>query len=479
MATVFTARGPVEAEDLGGVLMHEHIFAFHSDMQNDYPWSEETEKLFCDSAVEKLERLHEVGIHSIVDATTIGLGRNVARVAEVARRAKFNVIVATGVYFHRRLPPYFRVEGPEYLEELLVQEITEGIGETGVRAGIIKCVTDQPGLTPDVETALRAASRAHHRTGAPITTHSSPRFETGLIQQEIFRQEGVDLSNVIIGHSGDATDHGYLEKLLDAGSYIGMDMFGLGPAPGMTHEGLSTEEERIATLMAMWNKGYGSRMVLSNDAMCGGDIWADDVPRGMAVRACPDGHRPEPEGSRAERRRRRPDARAEPPVDLRASGRDARPPRRSQRRHSRSVARVTWPLQTGLGPWPSGRRSRSTSVTIGRSTDDESRIAPYAAQAQLQGYISIRATFSPGPPVLGGDATHDERGTEIMRVRVDEQLCTGYGNCKMTAPEVYELDELGFNRTPEKVVPKELEEQARAGAAMCPEQAITIIEDEE
>jgi phosphotriesterase-related protein len=269
-ATVNTATGPVAVTALGPTLMHEHVFTFHSDIAGDYPWTEE--QAYVDGAVDKLIRLKQAGISTIVDLTVFGLGRNVARVARIADRAQVNVIVATGLYTLNELPAYFREQlkdyGPAYLEDLFVREISEGIGDTGIRSAVVKCCTDQLGLTPDVEIVLRAVARAHRRTGVPISTHSNPKFQTGLVQQRIFRQEGVSLDRVVIGHCDDTADLDYLEELLSAGSYLGMDRFGNGG-----------DDVRVATVAALCRRGYASRLVLSHDARCGGDIRPERVLR--------------------------------------------------------------------------------------------------------------------------------------------------------------------------------------------------------
>jgi phosphotriesterase-related protein len=261
--TVNTATGALDVSALGPTLMHEHVFTFHSDIFGDYPWTEE--QVFADSAVDKLKRLKRAGISAIVDLTVFGLGRNVARVARIAERAEFTILVATGLYTLNELPAYFRAQlaarGPAYLEDLFVREITEGIGNTGIRAAVIKGCTDQPGLTPDVETVLRAVARAHRRTGVPILTHSNARFQTGLTQQQVFREEGVDLRRVVLGHSDTTDDLEHLEKLIAAGSYLSLDQFGD-----------SRDPVRVKTAAALCRRGYAARLVLSSDARCGGDI---------------------------------------------------------------------------------------------------------------------------------------------------------------------------------------------------------------
>jgi phosphotriesterase-related protein len=266
IATVETVNGPVPVDGLGRVLMHEHIFSFHSDLSGDYGW--EQEQLYIESAIDKLRRLKAAGFGTVVDLTAIGLGRNVARVARVAASAGVHVVAATGIYASCCMPVYFRrnlvFESPMFMEDHFVREIEEGIGATGVRAAMIKCVTDREGLTPDVEFMLRATARAHLRTGVPISTHTDPFAETGLIQQRVFRQEGVDLSAVIIGHSGDTDDLDYLQRLLDAGSYLGLDRFG--------DYRVTSLERRVRTVAALCDRGYASRLVLSHDANCGGDV---------------------------------------------------------------------------------------------------------------------------------------------------------------------------------------------------------------
>jgi phosphotriesterase-related protein len=111
-----------------------------------------------------------------------------------------------------------------------------------------------------VERVLRAVARAHHATGVPITTHTHAHTKRGLDQQRIFADEGVDLGRVIIGHSGDTTDLDYLEEMIAAGSYLGMDRFGL--------DNILSFDDRVDTVVTMCQRGYANRMVLAHDASC-------------------------------------------------------------------------------------------------------------------------------------------------------------------------------------------------------------------
>ena len=203
--------------------MHEHVFIMTTEIAMNYPdaWGDEDKRVA--DAIDRLNELKSRGVDTIVDLTVIGLGRYIPRIARVAAATDLNIVVATGLYTYNDIPFRFHYEGPggllggpEIMSDMFVRDIEEGIADTGVKAGILKCATDEPGVTPGVERVLRAVAQAHKRTGVPISTHTHAGLRRGLEQQKIFEEEGVDLSRVIIGHSGDSTDIGYLEELIAA-----------------------------------------------------------------------------------------------------------------------------------------------------------------------------------------------------------------------------------------------------------------------
>ncbi|KAA9158105.1 phosphotriesterase-related protein [Amycolatopsis acidicola] len=266
MTRVSTVTGGTDSDRLGRVLMHEHVFVLNHEYELNYPEVWDARRR-TDDAVAKLVRLKEAGIDTIVDLTVLGLGRDIRRVRAVAERSPVQIIAATGFYTFSELPGYLRLRGPgrmlggeEPMTGMFVRDIEEGIAGTGIKAAILKCATDVPGVTPDVERVLRSVARAHLRTGVPISTHTDVSTQRGLEQQKIFAEEGVDPGRVIIGHSGDSDDLGYLQRLLDNGSYLGMDRFGL--------EAKLPFEKRVRTVAALVERGYAGRMVLSHDASC-------------------------------------------------------------------------------------------------------------------------------------------------------------------------------------------------------------------
>ena len=271
--SVETATGPIQSSELGRVLMHEHVFVISTEIQQNYPqeWGEEQVRI--DDAIQRLNELKDSGIDTILDPTAIGLGRYIPRIQQVAKEIDLKIVCATGLYTFNELPHYYRRRTTSDVDALtthFVQDIAEGFADTGVKAGVIKCATDKPGLTPDVERVLRACAQAHRETGCPITTHTNAETERGLDQQRIFNEEGVDLSRVVIGHCGDTNDLDYLQRLLDAGSILGMDRFGI--------DGYLTTEQRVKVVAQLCEMGYAQQLVLSHDASCYIDWIEGEVP---------------------------------------------------------------------------------------------------------------------------------------------------------------------------------------------------------
>lgn len=283
MAAVETVRGPVEAGDLGPTLMHEHVFVLSTEHMQNYGnglwWDEEARVA---DAVAKLRALHGKGITTIVDPTVWGLGRYIPRMERIAAQVELNIVVATGLYAYEELPQQYAYRGPGLLLDMpepmvtdFTRDIVEGIGGTGVKAAVLKCCVEAPGLTPGVDRIARAVARTHVQTGAPITVHTSGPAQSGRLAVGLFREEGVDLTKVVVGHAGDSNDVGYLMELADSGATLGMDRFGL--------DVFNPTSERIATIAALAAGGYADRMVLAHDANCFIDYFGADQDTAKAA----------------------------------------------------------------------------------------------------------------------------------------------------------------------------------------------------
>jgi phosphotriesterase-related protein len=276
MAQVETMQGPVDVDDLGPTLMHEHVFVLNTEHLENYgegAWWDEEQQVA--DAIEKLRRLGDKGVKTIVDPTVIGLGRYIPRLQRIAPEVPVQIVVATGMYTYGDLPFVYAQRGPgaplggdEPMVADFVRDITEGIAGTGVKAAFLKCAVEHPDLSPGVERALRAVAVTHKETGVPITVHTNPGAQTGTKVVEILREEGADLTKVVLGHSGDSNDLDHLKSLADTGAILGMDRFGI--------DIYNTTDDRVSTIVALAADGYADRMVLSHDASCYIDWFGPD-----------------------------------------------------------------------------------------------------------------------------------------------------------------------------------------------------------
>jgi phosphotriesterase-related protein len=274
MVTVPTSAGEVSVDDLGVVLMHEHVFIRTETLQWGWPgfggWDEEGEVA---AARERLARLKRAGVDTILDMTIPGLGRDPALVTRAAEGTGLRVMFATGYYTLDWLPYAFQFRGPgkfldgddRLLESLFERDVTKGIGDTGIRAAVLKLVTDVKGMTRDVTRLARAVANVSVRTGTVICTHANAATRRGLDQQRIFAECGVDLGKVVIGHSNETTDLDYLQKIIDAGSYVGWDRCGQSMDVPL--------DSQLDTLAELCYRGNASRVMLSHDKASFIDYW--------------------------------------------------------------------------------------------------------------------------------------------------------------------------------------------------------------
>jgi phosphotriesterase-related protein len=208
-------------------------------------------------------------VRTLVDLTPINLGRDIHVIREVAEKAEMQVIAATGFYWTEEA--WLTGWEVDRLVEFLLDDVEKGIQGTQIKAGIIKCATDHLGVTDLNRKLLQVAARLHRATGIPISTHTSVHHHVGPSQQDVFEEEGVDLSRVVIGHCGDTEDVAHLESILARGSSIGMDRFGVNVFLPM--------EKRVSTVAELGRRGWIEQMVLSHDACCHFDFFPDALVR--------------------------------------------------------------------------------------------------------------------------------------------------------------------------------------------------------
>jgi phosphotriesterase-related protein len=267
MATVETVTGPIDADQLGTTLIHEHLIYrdeavaawwphVGSVVPVDPPRACGPEDLH-DAAMQSAGAVVERGVKTLCEPTGMFGGRDVGFSRRVSEESGLQVVPCTGIYTYDYLPMFFVTRDADAMADLFVHDVEEGIQDTGIKAAFLKCAADEPGVTENIEKVHRGVARASVRTGAPIMAHSRPANQTALRQIEIFEEEGVDLSRVQIAHTGDTDDLDYIERVLAKGVFIGMDRYGL--------EIFLPIERRNATVVELLERGYADRMFLSQD----------------------------------------------------------------------------------------------------------------------------------------------------------------------------------------------------------------------
>jgi predicted metal-dependent phosphotriesterase family hydrolase len=258
---VQTVRGPIDPADLGWVLPHEHtaIALWHIQNRWDY-W-----ELRRDEPVttEELAAFRGAGGGTVVDLTLPGVGRDPGWLAGLSEATGLNLVMGAGWYRDAYYPVEALIDrrSVDSLADEIVREATDGVGDTGIRPGIIGEIgTDKPWISPREERVHRAAARAARRTGLAITTHAV-QSTVGLDQLDLFEAEGADLSRVVIGHADSNPTADYHSAIIERGASVEFDFLGMSFTPLERH-GEGRIVESICDLLA---RGHAERILLSQD----------------------------------------------------------------------------------------------------------------------------------------------------------------------------------------------------------------------
>jgi phosphotriesterase-related protein len=285
MGSVQSVTGPVEAEELGLTLPHEHVFINMSPTEPRDGYMTVWEERKAD-----LERFKAAGGQTLFDVTNGELSNyaapvyfdrepahqvqnpltgsrsvaNVLATKAISEETGVTVILGTGHYFEEYFDiDWFERNSTEQIARYLIADLEDEIPGTGVRAGFVgEIAANLPYITCREERSFRAAGRAAARTGAMVTTHA-PTFPTGETQIDLLTAEGVDPARIIIGHTDTVKDVQYSIDLLKRGVFVEYDCMMAVKIGGtiLSHE-LNRRIEYLRTLVEL---GYTDQILLSQD----------------------------------------------------------------------------------------------------------------------------------------------------------------------------------------------------------------------
>lgn len=292
-----TVLGPIPPSALGRTLTHEHI-------KMDYkcclrpPWREsDVDKMAnseftmanlgwiqqnpyshklnlalgdepFDDIMAELNYFKQEGGQSIVEVTTVGIVRDVEYLAKAASATGLNIIAGTGYYLDSTLPAEVKSSSVEELSKTMVKELTEGVGDTSIKCGVIGEIGCSWPLEPTEKRSLLAAATAQTSTGAPLIIHPGRNESSPMEIVRILQEAGADINKTVMSHL-DRTifDREKLLELAATGIYLEYDFFGIELSyyqPNYAVDGIS-DAQRIQNIKFLASEGYEDKIVIAHD----------------------------------------------------------------------------------------------------------------------------------------------------------------------------------------------------------------------
>ena len=289
-----TVLGMVDGKDLGVTLAHEHIyidgtFMFvepaeisqrqkaHEEISLEnrdwvgYHWTSNWHNVELkdeETAVSELGHFVAAGGRTIVDPTNIGLARDPVGLARVARLTNTHVIMGSGYYIGPTHPDALNDFSEDDVTREIIRDIKEGVGDTGIRAGLIGEIGCTYPWWNNEKKSLRAAIEAQKETGAALMVHPGREPESPVEIAEIVDRAGGDLSRTIICHiDRTCLDRAWLKDLAETGIYLEYDLYGNESShyPPNPKVDMPSDAQRMDAVLWHFEQGYERQILLSHD----------------------------------------------------------------------------------------------------------------------------------------------------------------------------------------------------------------------
>ena len=291
---VQTVLGTIAPEQMGVTLPHEHLLidfkvmfsepTAASDKGRAYEpvslanlgWVRQNFNANLDNlrltdeqlAADEILLFKHAGGSTVVDPTPTTLARDPLALARIARATGLNVVMGSGYYVHASHPPDMDARSVDALAREMIADVTTGVGNTGIRAGLLGEIGTTAPWTENEKKVLRAAIAAQRETGAPLMIHPGRHPKMPMELAEFVQKEGGDLRRTIMCHIcrtiADVTD---VLDLAQTGIWLEYDLFGLENSYYPYHPSFDMPNDggRMAHILALITAGHRDQLLLSHD----------------------------------------------------------------------------------------------------------------------------------------------------------------------------------------------------------------------
>jgi len=292
MTKVNTVLGEISSDDLGVVLMHEHLYANNSgwwhcpsckkrihlaeekvnigilsDLRMD-PFVNKDNLVLndVDCVIKELIEYAELGGNTIVDPTNIGIGRDPAVIKKIAKATGLNIVLGSGFYLEPTHPDYVKKMNEEDISQLIQKEYFEGVDDSDVKIGIVGEIGVSKDFTNEERKVLVGASRAAAKAGIPLSVHLPGWERLGGQVLDVAYENGCKDGQVILCHMNPSFDDlRYQIDLAERGAWIEYDMIGMDFFYADQDAQCPYDTENANSIKLLVDEGFGHRILLSQD----------------------------------------------------------------------------------------------------------------------------------------------------------------------------------------------------------------------
>jgi phosphotriesterase-related protein len=294
--SVMTVQGALDADKLGVVSPHEHVLI---DIRNQFtpfasasrralseepvalsnldalsrnPYAVQDNLVLNDVALaeQELLRFKRAGGDTVVDATSIGIGRDPEALLGISRATGVQIIAGCGYYTADTHPANMPEKTVEQIRDEILADLKAGMDGTRIRAGVIGEIGTSAEILPGERKTLLAAAEAQRETSVGVIVHTYPWGRCGLEAVAVLTGRGVPPHKISINHVDVEIDLDYCKRLCDTGAFVEFDNFGKeyyidrrdrGFAGGV----FARDIERVRTVRLLVDAGYLDRILVAND----------------------------------------------------------------------------------------------------------------------------------------------------------------------------------------------------------------------